>query len=358
MNKEKFKKTSKSQFTILEEMKNINIPYESLKPLEPEIDTVSMFQKLKEILCDKNSDWTLQIGVINYLRRVQKFDKTVFCQFFYGAKIYPKLLDLINSVRSSVSKNVLLLLNEIFSENISENLSSFLSLIKAILPLLIQKININQSFIKEECKQLLESISKNVKSPELLLIILQEMNNNTKNASTPNIRNKVKDSEILTDLFIKCAKLLGKEILLANPQLHEIIKSLVAFYDLNRGKHAKFCKNLLNCLIEVIDKENFNAKLEKWGKKEKDGLADIMNVKVEDNNKKMRGTLSSMKFRKNLHERKKSFMISKINNTSLNKMNKSLSIKIMAKNKEATISNKRNNLISLHHNDENVQKNN
>ena len=50
MNKEKSKKISKPQFTILEEMKNINIPYESLKPLEQEIDTVSMFQKMKEIL--------------------------------------------------------------------------------------------------------------------------------------------------------------------------------------------------------------------------------------------------------------------------------------------------------------------
>ena len=121
MNKEKSKKVSDSQFTILEEMKNINIPYDNLKPLEPEIDTISMFQKLRQILYDKNSDWTLQIGVINYLRRVQKYDKTVFGQFFYGAKIYPKLLELINSVRSSVSKNVLVLLLEIFYEVIPEN---------------------------------------------------------------------------------------------------------------------------------------------------------------------------------------------------------------------------------------------
>ena len=33
MNKEKSKKVSDSQFTILEEMKNINIPYDNLKPL-------------------------------------------------------------------------------------------------------------------------------------------------------------------------------------------------------------------------------------------------------------------------------------------------------------------------------------
>lgn len=358
MNKEKSKKISKPQFTILEEMKNINIPYESLKPLEQEIDTVSMFQKMKEILCEKNSDWTLQIGVINYLRRLQKFDKTVFGQFFYGAKIYPKLLDLINSVRSSVSKNVLLLLNEIFSENIQENKNSVLSLVKSTLPLLIPKINSNQSFIKAECKQLLDSISKNVKSPELLLIILQQINNNPKISSSPNIRNKDKDSEILTDLFIKCAKFLEKEILLENPQFQEIIKSLVSFYEQNKNKNAKFCKNILDCLIEVMNKENFDAKLGKCGKKEKDGVASIKEVKVEENNKKMKGTVSSMHFRKNLQERKKSFMISKLNNISFDKGNKSVSIKIMAKNKETAIANKKSNMISLHHNDENIQKNN
>ena len=355
MNKEKSKKISQSQFTILEEMKNINIPYDSLKPLEPEIDTVSMFQKLKEILSEKNSDWTLQIGVINYLRRVQKYDKNVFGQFFYGAKIYPKLLDLINSVRSSVSKNALLLLNEIFSDPEVNN--STLSLAKATLPLLIPKINSNQSFIKAECKQLLESICKNVTNPELLLIILQQINTNPKTITTPNVRNKDKDSEILTDLFAKTAKNLGKEILVANPNFQEIIKSLVSFYDLNRSKNAKYCKNILSCLIEIMEKDNFDDRLDKCGKKEKDGVAGIMNEKVEDN-KKMKGIVSSIHFRKTLHERKKSFKFSKCNNTSFDKGNKSVSIKIMAKDKEAIAASKKSNLIRLHHNDENVQKNN
>ena len=214
MNKEKSKKVSDSQFTILEEMKNINIPYDNLKPLEPEIDTISMFQKLRQILYDKNSDWTLQIGVINYLRRVQKYDKTVFGQFFYGAKIYPKLLELINSVRSSVSKNVLVLLIEIFSEVIPENKNSIITLVKASLSYIIPKINSNQSFIKAECKQLLESICNHVKFQELLLIILQQMNSTLKIVSTPNPRNKEKDSEILADLFIKSARILGKDIIM------------------------------------------------------------------------------------------------------------------------------------------------
>ena len=354
MNKEKSKKIANSQFKILEEMKNINIPYESLKPLEPEIDTVSMFQKLKEILFDKNSDWTLQIGVINYIRRVQKYDKEVFGQFFYGSKIYPKLLDLINSVRSSVSKNVLLLLNEIFSENIQEK--TILSLVKETFPLLIPKINSNQSFIKAECKQLLESMCNNVKFSDMLLIILQQMHNTSKTNSTPNSRIKEKDSEILTDLFIKSATILGKETLLESAQFPDIVKCLISLYDLNKNIYGKFCKKIMDTLINVMDKENFDAKVEKCGKKEKEGLAAI--AKIKEENKKMRGTISSMNLRKKVQERNKSLKLSKVNNTSFDKGNKSVTIKFTTKNKEAIVPNKKNNLIRLNHNDENVQKNN
>ena len=358
MNKEKSKNVSKSNFTILEEMKNINIPNESLKPIEKEIDIVSMFQKLKEILNEKNSDWTLQIGVINYLRRVQKFDKIVFGQFFYGNKMYPKILDLINSVRSSVSKNALLLLNEIFSAISQENKDSLLDLIKATLPLLIPKINSKQSFIKEECKQLLELMSQNVIFPEILLIILQQMNNSYKAITNPHSRNKDKESEILSDFFIKTAKCLGKEKLLDIPQFNEIIKSLVSFYDLSRNNNGKFCKNILDCLIEIMEKENFYAKIENCGKKEKEKVENIIAGKTEDNTKKMRATLSSQYFRTKLKEKKKSLKVSKGNDISFDRGNKSVSIKIMTKNKEAMIVNKKNNLIRPQHNDENVQKNN
>ena len=359
MNKEKSKKVSESQFTILEEMKNINIPYDNLKPLEPEIDTISMFQKLRQILYDKNSDWTLQIGVINYLRRVQKYDKTVFGQFFYGAKIYPKLLELINSVRSSVSKNVLVLLIEIFSEVVPENKNSIITLVKASLPYVIPKINSNQSFIKAECKQLLESICNHVKFQELLLIILQQMNSTLKIVSTPNPRNKEKDSEILADLFIKSARILGKDIITESTQFPEIIKGLVSFYDLNRNAHGKFCKNILNCLMEIIGRDNFDAKIEKCGKKEKDGLAFIEKVQLDGKTKKMRGTVSSIHFRNHLRERKKSLKLSKCNNSSFDKGNKSATNKIKASGKDVNGAGKKSiNLVTLHHNDENVQNNN
>ena len=95
-----------------------------------------------------------------------------------------------------------------------------------------------------------------------------------------------------------------------------------------------------------MEKENFNAKIEKCGKKEKEKVENINAGKTEDNTKKMRSTLSSAYFRTKLKEKKKSLELSKGNDISFDRGNKSASIKIMAKNKEAMIVNIKNNLIS------------
>ena len=95
-----------------------------------------------------------------------------------------------------------------------------------------------------------------------------------------------------------------------------------------------------------MEKENFNAKIEKCGKKEKEKVENINAGKTEDNTKKMRSTLSSAYFRTKLKEKKKSLELSKGNDISFDRGNKSVSIKIMAKNKEAMIVNIKNNLIS------------
>jgi len=344
---ENSKRQNCPKFIILEEMKNINLPYDSLKPIEEIIDTVCMFQKLKEILNDKNSDWTNQIGVINYLRRIHKFEKSSFYQFFFGAKIYQKIIDLINSVRSSVSKNVLVLLNEIFSENIPENKNSIITLLKLCIPCLISKINSNQSFIKIESKVCLDSIIKNMLFFEVLLIFLQLLSNKTNS-------NKEKDNELLAELIIKLIKNLGKDKLVENTQFNELIKYIISFYEINEDKNVKISKNILDCLVEVMTKDNFNVKIEKCGKKEKDSIQAIMKTKI-DNVKKKRGTVSSMHFRKVIHERKKSYKLSKCPARSFDKGNKSVSIKISGKNKVSMITNTKPVKIK---NDENVQKNN
>ena len=235
------------EFFIEDEMKNINLSNESLKPIEPEMDFVSMMQKLKEILNNKNSDWTLQIAVINYLRRILKYEKKIFVQFFYGAKFYDKIIALMDSVRSSLSKNVLVLLNEIFSSPISEqdkNDTSIISIIKLTLPHLISKINSNQCFIKADSKICLESIVNNMKYFDTLLTFMQLMNTQ-----------KVKDSELCAEFSIKMIKNLGKEFFVKNQRFNELIKCIVSFYETQKNVNVKMCKNILNCFVEILGKD-------------------------------------------------------------------------------------------------------
>ena len=232
MTTENSKRVKIPEFIIPEEMKNINLPYESLQPLEPETDIVSMIQKFKDILNNKDSDWTLQISVINYLRRAFKYDKQTFNQFFYGAKFYLKIIDFIDSVRSSLAKNALILLNEIFSEQINQeeksNSNSLIALIKATIPHLIGKINSNKSFIKTESNMCLESLVINMKFHDVLLNFIQLMD-----------IKKTNDSELLVELSKKMINNLGKEFFMKNSQFNEYIKYVVSFYECQQNSNIK-----------------------------------------------------------------------------------------------------------------------
>ena len=342
MTTENSKKQKVPEFIIPEEMKNINLPHESLKPLEPEIDIVSMMQKFKDILSNKDSDWTFQISVINYLRRIFKFDKQVFNQFFYGAKFYQKIIEFIDSVRSSLAKNALVLLNEIFSEQINgeekSNSNSLITLIKSTIPHLISKINSNKSFIKAESNMCLESLVKNMKFFDVLLTLLQLMN--TK---------KAKDAELLVELSKKMIKNLGKDFFVQNAQFNELIKHVVSFYESHKDSNVKQSKDILNCFIEILTKEEFDKKMEKCTKKEKENVKIILETKIAQPKKKISST-SSMHFRKDINERKKNFKMSKCNEV---KGNKSVSIKIVTKGKDPVVIH--SNGANL--NDENAQKN-
>ena len=342
MTTENSKKQKVPEFIIPEEMKNINLPHESLKPLEPEIDIVSMMQKFKDILNNKDSDWTFQISVINYLRRIFKFDKQVFNQFFYGAKFYQKIIEFIDSVRSSLAKNALVLLNEIFSEQINgeekSNSNSLITLIKSTIPHLISKINSNKSFIKAESNMCLESLVKNMKFFDVLLTLLQLMN--TK---------KAKDAELLVELSKKMIKNLGKDFFVQNAQFNELIKHVISFYESHKDSNVKQSKDILNCFIEIMTKEEFDKKMEKCTKKEKENVKIILETKIAQPKKKISST-SSMHFRKDINERKKNFKMSKCNEV---KGNKSVSIKIVTKGKDPVVIH--SNGANL--NDENAQKN-
>ena len=307
-------------FVIDSLMQKGNINRDALQPFEPNFDFIQLIQKIKEILGKKSSkkkiskvnvpqqvskkpiDWTMQLAVINYLRRLFKFEKDIFNQAFYGLKLYENIIDFFNSIRSILAQNSLILINEVFSEYVPEvddknQKAPIINLIKAIIPTLIIKATTSQSFIKNEAKTCLETMVTNMKYNETLLTLLQLMN--TK---------KIADFELIHVLSQKLIKNLGREFFINNIHFGGMMNALGTVYEHNKSDlYKRKCKSILNTFIEIINKEEFDKKLDKCGKKEKELIKAIIEERLPPYTKKdiNRFTLKSKEDNKK-NERSKS----------------------------------------------------
>lgn len=289
------------KFVIDPLMQKGNLTKESLQPFQLNFDFIQLTQKFKEILGKeeirkksaphksttitpnekKQVDWTMQLAVINYLRRLLKFEKDIFNQAFYGLKIYENIIEFFNSIRSILAQNALILINEVLSEYIPEldeksQKPPVVNLIKTIIPTLILKATTSQSFIKNEAKACLETMITHMKYNETLISLLSMMN--TK---------KVSDLELAHTLVIKLIKNLGKEFLINSNQFNAIMNSLGGIYENHKSDlYKKKCKSILSTFNEIMTKEDFDKKMEKCGKKEKEKIKEILEARVAPNTKK------------------------------------------------------------------------
>ena len=123
---------------------------------------------------NKSIDWTMQLAVINYLRRLLKYEKEIFDQTFYGLKMYENILEFFNSIRSILAQNALILFNEVFSHFVPEvdeknQKAPVINLIKLAIPSLILKATTSQSFVRNEAKTCLETMVSNMKYNDIFL---------------------------------------------------------------------------------------------------------------------------------------------------------------------------------------------
>jgi hypothetical protein len=293
------KKDLAQKFVIDSLMQKGNITKEALQPFETNFDFIQLIQKFKEILGRKESkknitqknkvepepkkpvDWTMQLAVINYLRRLFKYEKQIFNQAFYGLKIYENIIDFFNSIRSVLAQNALVLINEIFSEYVPEldeknQKAPIINLIKITVPVLIQKANRSQSFIKNEAKTCLETLVTNMKYNESLITLLQLMN--TK---------KIADFELIYTLTLKLIKNVGKQFFINNNQFESMMSALGKVYESNKSDlYKKKCKSIIKTFNEVMTKEEFDKNLEKCAKKEKEKIKEILEERIPPNTKK------------------------------------------------------------------------
>ena len=312
-------KKEENNFIIPESMKCPNILKDNLLPFDDNTDFVVLMQNLKKIILNKDKDWTYHLAVINYLRRLLKYENSIFNQIMYGLKIYPKLIDLINSIRSILAKNALILVNEMLSEYIPEyddtkNKTSIITFIKAVVPVLIMKANCNQSFIKTEANLCLESLITNMKYGDTLISLIQAMSNK-----------KNKDIELAYNLANKLCDNLTKEYLGEFPLFNDLMKSIANIYELKKDIYVKKIIVLLKKIIEIITQNEFNMKLEKCGKKERELIKKALDPKI--NNKPKMNNSTSSDFKDFLNKSK-----DKLKNKP-NKIRRSTTATVLVKNK-------------------------
>ena len=291
------------KFTIDSTMQKGNITYEALEAFPQNYDFVQLIQKMKELLGkstkakksstknkapvkaepeqNKPIDWTMQLAVINYLRRLLKFEKDLFNQTFYGLKMYENILEFFNSIRTILAQNALILFAEVFSIYVPEvdeknQKAPIINLIKLAIPSLILKANTSQSFIKNEAKACLETMINNMKYNDTLISLLQAMNTQ-----------KIADFELCYVLINKFIKNLGKEFFLNNKHFGTIMSALSDVYTHNKNDlYKRRCKTILGTFEEIMTKDEFNKNLDKYSKKDKDIIKEIIAGKIQPNTKK------------------------------------------------------------------------
>jgi hypothetical protein len=275
-----------NKFIIPDSMKMENIPKEDLSAFEEGTDFILLMQKLKQIILNKDIDWTFHLAVINYLRRLFKFEIDIFNQFLYGLKLYPKIIELINSIRSILAKNTLILVKEIFGEYVPEydekkNKAPVITLIKEIIPTLILKANCNQSFIRTEANACLESLINNMKYGDTLIFLIQAMNSK-----------KNQDIDLAYNLAVKLCNNLTKEYLSEFPLFNDLMKVCANIYELKKDIYVKKIISLIKIIKDKITENEFNTKLEKCQKKERDIIKKALDPNI-NNKPRMKNSTSS-----------------------------------------------------------------
>ena len=306
--KEGSEKSQENKFIIEESMKSPNIPKEQLEKFDTGTDFIFLIQNLKRIIQSKELDWTYHLAVVNYLRRLLKYEPNIFNQIFYGLKIYPKIIELINSVRSVLAKNTLMLINEMFGDYIPEyddknNKNQILIFIKAVIPTLILKANCNQSFIKIEANSCLESLVKNMRYGDTLNGLIQVMKSK-----------KNQEIELAFNLTIKLCDNLTVEYLGENNLFNEIIKSIVGIYELKKDIYVKKIIKVIEKIRDKLNISEFNSKLEKCSKKERELIKKALDTKI--NNKPKKKDTTSSEFQAFINKSKEGLKAANGKNTN------------------------------------------
>ena len=148
----------------------------------------------------------------------------------------------------------------------------------------------NKSFIKSEAKLCLESLTNNMRYGDTLIFLIQSMNSK-----------KNQEIDLSYNLAIKVINNLNKEYFGENNFFNELMKAISGIYELKKDIYVKKIIVIIKKISEKMTQNEFNTKLEKCPKKERELIKKALDPK---NNKPIMKNSTSSDFQIFLKESK------------------------------------------------------
>ena len=218
------------------------LPSDQLPFLSEQEVSVHTIRDITNILLENEAfSWDERFNVITQLRRMHKYIPDFFFELFNS--VYRKVGLLIDSP-TKLSKNVLLLLKELFSQYYDEGTIQYEYIIKYLkyfLPLILKKYCAAGTH-KEYCNLCLTEISTNMLYYDTLLILLQTIIDNNKNFTL---------SEISFEIFYAIYSEFPEPYLADKlPEgLEELMDKINQIHQLKDTVHIKQCYKFLELLL-------------------------------------------------------------------------------------------------------------
>ena len=254
--KEKSRKTSTAKkprekpSIISKELQNPKLTLNELLPFDEKYDFIQAITEVKNLIEDKDTDWNVQVGIINYLRRLLKYNNEIFNNIFYSLKFHFKTFEFLDSFRSVLSRSSLILMSEIFSiprpetnkeTNKQDPLCSYVGL---SIPKLISKAFCNQSFIQKEALDCLKIIKEKMIYFPTLVAYIKAMESK-------------KNSEVSlayeSALFL--VEKLGQEEMKKAEKIAETVRNLHKIFELKKDPYPNYSAEIMKKVREVVGEE-------------------------------------------------------------------------------------------------------
>ena len=252
------KNNNNNNFNFDVKMENPNLKFNELHPFESNINFLFLLRFLHNILNNyKENEWIKHILLLNYLRRLRKYQKKIYETFIYDLNVFNYLTKFLNSIRTALSKLTLIFFNEIFSKyefeyklnnNNNNEKIELINLLNLFVPKIINKYVFDKTFLKEEALKALNNLSENMFYGDSLIILLKCICNDNINYSN-----------ISFNVLLNLIKNFEKNYLIYYENWNEIFFLMVKIYE---KKKECFIKKPGKIFIEFENKiDNFREKI-------------------------------------------------------------------------------------------------